>query len=242
MSAPTGTSTAQSRCRRGTTARSRSRAPLRRLDDDDLVALLDASTADTRAARGEDWTRAKMDPARFAAMTRAITGFELPGERGARDRQAQPEQARRRCRGRRRRARRDRPGRRERRRSARRADDAAGGVRLRRDAGRQPGQHHQRDARELRGGRPSGTRRSRDPPRRRPEPVRDDGDARPRRRRHASTPRSPTPIAGPITGCAPRGRSRSSRSIRASATRSSRSRTPAGRSASPPASPTAASP
>lgn len=51
---------------------------VRRLDDAELVALLDASTAEHEARAGENWTRAKMDPARFTAMTRAITGFELP--------------------------------------------------------------------------------------------------------------------------------------------------------------------
>ena len=51
---------------------------VRRLTDDELVALLDASTAEHEARAGENWTRAKMDPARFTAMTRAITGFELP--------------------------------------------------------------------------------------------------------------------------------------------------------------------
>ena len=51
---------------------------VRRLDTPELVALLDASTAGHERRAGEDWTRATMDPARFAAMTRAITGFELP--------------------------------------------------------------------------------------------------------------------------------------------------------------------
>jgi transcriptional regulator len=51
--------------------------PVTRLDDDALVALLDASTAEHEPRVGQRWTRAKMDPARFAAMCRAITGFEL---------------------------------------------------------------------------------------------------------------------------------------------------------------------
>lgn len=50
---------------------------VRRLSDDDLVALLDATTAEHEARVGEDWTRAKMEPRRFEAMTRAITGFAL---------------------------------------------------------------------------------------------------------------------------------------------------------------------
>ncbi len=51
---------------------------VRRLNEDELIALLDASAAEHEGRAGEDWTRAKMDPARFAAMCRAITGFELP--------------------------------------------------------------------------------------------------------------------------------------------------------------------
>lgn len=50
----------------------------RRLADDELVDLLDASAATHERRVGQDWTRAKMDPARFTAMCRAITGFELP--------------------------------------------------------------------------------------------------------------------------------------------------------------------
>lgn len=51
---------------------------VRRLANDELVALLDASTAEHEGRARQDWTRAKMDPARFAAMCGAITGFELP--------------------------------------------------------------------------------------------------------------------------------------------------------------------
>lgn len=50
---------------------------VRRLDHDALVDLLDRSAATLEPRVGEDWTRAKMEPARFAAMTRAITAFEL---------------------------------------------------------------------------------------------------------------------------------------------------------------------
>ncbi len=51
--------------------------PLRALSSDALVALLDASAATHEPQVGENWTRAKMDPARFDAMCGAITGFEL---------------------------------------------------------------------------------------------------------------------------------------------------------------------
>jgi transcriptional regulator len=51
--------------------------PVRRLSGEELVDLLDATTAIHEARVGEDWTRAKMDPRRFAAMCGAITGFEL---------------------------------------------------------------------------------------------------------------------------------------------------------------------
>ena len=64
--------------------------PVRALSPDELVALLDASAATheprvrenwTRAkmdpARFEDWTRMKMDAVKFDKMCRAITGFEL---------------------------------------------------------------------------------------------------------------------------------------------------------------------
>lgn len=51
--------------------------PVRALDTDELVELLDASAATYETRAAQDWTRAKMDPAKFAAMCRAITGFEL---------------------------------------------------------------------------------------------------------------------------------------------------------------------
>lgn len=51
--------------------------PVRRLDLSELIDLLDASTARHEARVGQNWTRAKIDPARFDAMCAAITGFEL---------------------------------------------------------------------------------------------------------------------------------------------------------------------
>jgi transcriptional regulator len=51
--------------------------PVRRLDHTALVDLLDRSAATLEPRVGENWTRAKMDPPRFDAMTRAITAFEL---------------------------------------------------------------------------------------------------------------------------------------------------------------------
>lgn len=51
--------------------------PVRMLSPDELAALLDTSTATHEARVGENWTRAKMEPGRFEAMRRAITGFEL---------------------------------------------------------------------------------------------------------------------------------------------------------------------
>ncbi|MBC7496631.1 MAG: FMN-binding negative transcriptional regulator [Sphingomonadaceae bacterium] len=50
---------------------------VRRLDHTALVDLLDRSAATLEPRVGEDWTRAKMEPPRFDAMTRAITAFEL---------------------------------------------------------------------------------------------------------------------------------------------------------------------
>jgi transcriptional regulator len=44
---------------------------------DDLHALLDQSAATFEPRVGQDWTMAKMDPARRDAMMRAITAFEL---------------------------------------------------------------------------------------------------------------------------------------------------------------------
>ena len=53
---------------------------VRRLDHAALVDLLDYAAATLEPRVGENWTRAKMDPPRFDAMIRAITGFELvPG-------------------------------------------------------------------------------------------------------------------------------------------------------------------
>lgn len=51
--------------------------PVRALTPDELIQLLDASAATHEPRVLENWTRAKMDPARFAALCRAITGFEL---------------------------------------------------------------------------------------------------------------------------------------------------------------------
>ena len=51
--------------------------PVTRLDHDALVALLDLAAATFEPRVGENWTRAKMEAPRFAAMTRAITGFEM---------------------------------------------------------------------------------------------------------------------------------------------------------------------
>lgn len=50
---------------------------IRRLSRDELVAQLDALSALHEARACEDWTRAKMEPARFEAMLGAITGFAL---------------------------------------------------------------------------------------------------------------------------------------------------------------------
>lgn len=53
--------------------------PLRRLDQDDLVTLLDDLSAahEARLASKTAWTRGKITPGRFGAMLQAITGFEL---------------------------------------------------------------------------------------------------------------------------------------------------------------------
>ena len=53
--------------------------PLRRMDDGELISLLDALSADqeSRLAPKPAWTRAKMSPGRFDAMLKAIIGFEL---------------------------------------------------------------------------------------------------------------------------------------------------------------------
>ena len=47
------------------------------LGRDELQALLDLSAATFEPRVGQDWTMAKMDPARRDAMMRAITAFEL---------------------------------------------------------------------------------------------------------------------------------------------------------------------
>lgn len=47
------------------------------LDRAALVDLVDALAAKLEPRVGEDWTRAKMEPARFEAMLGAITAFEL---------------------------------------------------------------------------------------------------------------------------------------------------------------------
>ena len=53
--------------------------PLRRLDESELAALLDALSAahEARLAPKPAWTRAKMSPGRFEAMLKAIVGYEL---------------------------------------------------------------------------------------------------------------------------------------------------------------------
>jgi transcriptional regulator len=48
-----------------------------RLDRTALVELVDQLSAKLEPRVGEDWTRAKMEPARFEAMLGAITGFHL---------------------------------------------------------------------------------------------------------------------------------------------------------------------
>jgi transcriptional regulator len=49
------------------------------MDEAELVALLDALSADheARLAPKPGWTRAKMSPGRFEAMLTAIVGYEL---------------------------------------------------------------------------------------------------------------------------------------------------------------------
>ena len=56
--------------------------PLRRLDEAELAALLDALGAahEARLAPKAPWTRAKMAPGRFEAMLKAIIGYELEVE------------------------------------------------------------------------------------------------------------------------------------------------------------------
>jgi len=51
----------------------------RRLSDEELVELLDmlSDIMERRHSPEQPWTRAKMDPAKFEAMTKAIVGFEV---------------------------------------------------------------------------------------------------------------------------------------------------------------------
>jgi transcriptional regulator len=53
--------------------------PLRQLDQAELARLLDDLSAahESRLAPKPEWTRAKMNPDRFEAMLKAITGYEL---------------------------------------------------------------------------------------------------------------------------------------------------------------------
>jgi transcriptional regulator len=57
--------------------------PVRAMDDAGLVALLDDLSAqeEARLSPKRPWTRAKMSPGRFEAMTRAIVGARLTVER-----------------------------------------------------------------------------------------------------------------------------------------------------------------
>jgi len=56
--------------------------PARELTQDELVELLDdlSDVMERRHSPERPWTRAKMDPAKFEAMTRAIVGFEIEPE------------------------------------------------------------------------------------------------------------------------------------------------------------------
>jgi transcriptional regulator len=51
--------------------------PVRALGRAGLIDLLDRAAATLEPRVGENWTRAKMEPARFEAMLGAITAFEL---------------------------------------------------------------------------------------------------------------------------------------------------------------------
>ena len=53
--------------------------PVRRLDEAETVALLDAlsATHEVRLAPKKVWTRDKMAPGKFETMVKAITGYEL---------------------------------------------------------------------------------------------------------------------------------------------------------------------
>src|SRR5215212_1646918 len=62
--------------------------PVRQLSDEELIALLDqlSEAMEGRHSPEKPWTRAKMAPGKFEAMTKAIVGFEVdPSEvRGTR--------------------------------------------------------------------------------------------------------------------------------------------------------------
>lgn len=51
--------------------------PVQPLERTALIALVDDLARHLEPKVGEDWTRAKMDPARFAAMLKAIRGFAM---------------------------------------------------------------------------------------------------------------------------------------------------------------------
>jgi transcriptional regulator len=53
--------------------------PARRLSDDELVELVDqlSDVMEHRFSPEQPWTRAKMEPGKFEAMTKAIIGFEV---------------------------------------------------------------------------------------------------------------------------------------------------------------------
>jgi transcriptional regulator len=53
--------------------------PARRLSDDELVELVDrlSDVMEGRVSPEQPWTRAKMEPGKFEAMTKAIVGFEV---------------------------------------------------------------------------------------------------------------------------------------------------------------------
>ncbi|WP_051531223.1 FMN-binding negative transcriptional regulator [Sphingomonas sp. URHD0057] len=53
--------------------------PARRLSDEELVELLDRLSEEMEGRHSPEmpWTRGKMEPGRFEAMTRAIVGFEV---------------------------------------------------------------------------------------------------------------------------------------------------------------------
>ena len=54
----------------------------RRLDHDGLVRLLDEFSAEMEGrSPGKPWTRGKMTPGKFEALTKAIVGFKLDGQR-----------------------------------------------------------------------------------------------------------------------------------------------------------------